>query len=318
MKNAGWFSGMVCLCCLAGAVPSLEADDQQPAPEGAPGTAVANPEQANAQQAMKDFVVSGEDKLKVRSEKLLRLLFVDVDKPIQEIMMQSSELSQRILPDKALEAYERAAMVSDSHMTFSPWLTLITKQPILVIKPQRVSLEIKSWKFTISDETGNVLYTRAGGSDLPEQLVWDGFCQDGRLIGVGESFYYSITLVDKADNPLFTTSKPRKLSSLAYYQDNRLKLSLLLSILFDEKMRSDLSILGKSLLTETCDYLIKDMGRSTVIEISTTNPKLGQAQGEKIRDFIVEKLAVPADDFKINLGVTTDPLLERVDISAAR
>ena len=164
-------------------------------------------------KAGKDFVVSGEDKLKVRSDKLMRSLFIDVDKPVQEAMQESSKLSRAILPEKELSRYEKAGMLSKSRMTFSPWLTLITKQPILVIRTQKTNMAIKSWKFTISDETGRVLYLKTGGGKLPPQYIWDGRCRDGRLLDVGESYFYSITLVDKAGNPLLTSSKIRRLNT---------------------------------------------------------------------------------------------------------
>ena len=273
---------------------------------------------AETRQARKDFVVSGEDKLKVRSDKLLRLLFVDVDKPIQKLMMESSELSQRILPEKEIALSEKAGMISESRMTFSPWLTLITKQPVLVIKAKKRELGIKSWKFVITDETGNILYIKKGGSRLPGHFIWDGRCRDGSLVGVGESFYYSVTMVDKADNPLFTSSKPKKLNSLAYYEKNNLHIDILSSVLFDKKMRSDLSNVGVSLMNESCDYIIKDIGRMTYITVHAMNPKLGQGQGETARKFIIDKLAIPKEDIQIKVVPARDDLMAHINIWCKR
>lgn len=269
-------------------------------------------------QERKDFVVSGEDKLRVRSDKLLRLLFVDVDKPIQKLMRESSELSQRILPEKEIALSEKAAMVSKSRMTFSPWLTLITKQPVLVIKTRKREIGIKSWKFVITDESGNILYVKKGGSRLPGHFIWDGRCQDNSLVRVGESFYYSVTMVDKADNPLFTSSKPKKLSSLAYYKKNNLHIALLSSVLFDKRIRSNLSTIGVSLMNESCDYIIKDIGRTTVITVSAVNPKLGQGQGETVREFIVAKLAIPKEDIQIKIVPAQDEIMAHVNIWCKR
>lgn len=276
--------------------------------------------QARSKQAMKDFVVSGEDKLKVRSEKLLRVLFVDADKPIQEIMAESAELSEKIMPDKQLASYERAAVASDSRLTFSPWLNLITKQPVLAVRPQmsKNMSDLKSWKFVISDETGQELFSQKGGSRLPAQFIWDGSVRGGGLINVGESYFYSITLTDRAGNPYFTNSKPRKLRTLAYYENNRLHLSLQSSLIFDKKIRSSLSEIGQSVLTEGCDYLIKDLGRKTLIMVHTVSPKLGQAQGEKVKKFIVDKLAIPKQDIEVKTMAINQPFLERVDIECLR
>ncbi len=274
--------------------------------------------ETEAGQARKDFVVSGEDKLKVRSDKLLRLLFVDVDKPIQKLMVESSELSQKILPEKEIALSEKAAMISKSRMTFSPWLTLITKQPVLVIKTKKREVGIKSWKFVITDETGNILYIKKGGSRLPGHFIWDGRCRDGSLVGVGESFHYSVTMVDKADNPMFTSSKPKKLSSLAYYKKNNLQIDILSSVLFDKKIRSNLSAIGVSLMNESCDYIIKDIGRMTVITVSAVNPKLGQGQGETVRDFIVDKLAIPKEDIKIKVVPSQDEIIAHINIWCKR
>jgi hypothetical protein len=270
-------------------------------------------EDAN-RKASSDFLVSGEDKLKVRSDKILRELFVDMDRPFQELMVQFSKSAQKILPEKFLEAYDRAGMLSASHMTFSPWLTVISKQPILVIRSPRSTLEIKSWKFQISDEAGQLLYLQDGGSSLPDSFSWDGRCRNGRLIDVGESYFYSITLVDKGDNPLITTSKPRKLDTLAFYQNNNLNVRLLSSVLFDEKMRSHFSAIGTSLMKETCDYLIKDIGRTTQITVYASDLSLGQAQGEAVRDFIVDKLALPAEDVKVVVQPSNNPLTESVAV----
>ncbi len=269
-------------------------------------------------QSRKDFVVSGEDKLKVRSDKLLRLLFVDVDKPIQKLMLESSELSQRILPEKEIASYEKAAMISKSRMTFSPWLTLITKQPVLVIRTKKRKLGIKSWKFVITDETGNVLYMKKGGSRLPAHFIWDGLCQDGSLVGVGESFYYSVTMVDQAGNPLFTSSKPKKLNSLAYYKKNNLHIDIVSSVMFNKKIRSNLSTIGVSLMNETCDYIIKDIGRMTIITVSAVSPKLGQGQGEAIRAFIVNKLAIPKEDIQIKVVPAQDEIMAHISIWCQR
>jgi hypothetical protein len=199
-------------------------------------------------------------------------------------------------------------------------LDLITKQPILAIRPQNMRNipQLKSWKFVISDETGNELFLRQGGSRLPEQFLWDGSVKGGGLINVGESYFYSIILIDRAGNPLLTNSKPRKLKSLAYYENNRLHISLLSSLIFDKKIRSSISEIGGAVLTESCDYLIKDLGRKTVIDVHTTSPKLGRAQGEKVKGFIVDKLAIPKDTIEVKLSTINDPFLERVDIECQR
>jgi hypothetical protein len=274
----------------------------------------ATEEDDSKQKASADFVVSGEDKLKVRSEKILRDLFVDMDKPFQELMVKFSKSAQKILPDKYLETNDRASMMSSSHMTFSPWLMLITKQPILVIRSPQLSMEIKKWKFQISDEAGQVLYQQDGGSSLPESFSWDGRCRNGRLIDVGESYFYSITLIDKGDNPLVTTSKPRKLSSLAFYQSNNLNIRILSAVLFDDKIRSRFSSVGTSLMKETCDYLIKDIGRTTQITVTASDLSLGQAQGDKVKEFIVEQLALPAEDVKVVVNPSANPLTDNVAV----
>jgi hypothetical protein len=275
--------------------------------------AVETEEDAN-RKASNDFVVSGEDKLKVRSEKILRELFVDMDRPFEDLMVQFSKSAQKILPEKFLEAYDRAGMLSASHMTFSPWLSVITKQPILVIRTPQSSLEIKNWKFQISDEAGQVLYQQDGGSSLPEVFSWDGRCRNGRLIDVGESYFYSITLIDKGDNPLITTSKPRKLDTLAYYQNNNLNVRLLSAVLFDDKVRSHFSEVGNSLMKETCDYVIKDIGRTTQITVTSADLNLGQAQGDAVKDFIVDKLALPAEDVKVVVNPSANSLTDNVAV----
>jgi len=278
----------------------------------------AAPSDAGDVKVSKDFVVSGEDKFKVRTEKMLRNLFVDIDKPVQSLLMESSELSQRMLPDKEIMTYEMSGLTSNSSMTASPWLSLITKQPLIVVKVPQTTLAIDSWKFSVLDEAGTPLFFQQGRGRLPESFVWDGVCKDGRILETGESYYYSISLIDKSGTPHFTTSKPRRLISLAYYRNNNLNVSLLSSTLFDEKIRSQVSVLGCSLLNESCDYLIKDLGRMTVIRVSSNNPKLAQAQAETVRDFIVNKLALPKDDFKLEILPSLDPSMDSVKLECVR
>ena len=41
------------------------------------------------------------------------------------------------------------------------------------------------------------------------------------------------------------------------------------------------------------------MGKGLRIEVAAVNPLLGQKQGEAVRDYIVEKLSLAAEDFTL-------------------
>jgi hypothetical protein len=170
----------------------------------------------------------------------------------------------------------------------------------------------------VSDETGGILFERRGGGSLPGKFIWDGRAANGRLLTPGESYFYSITIIDQAGNPLFTSSKPRQLNSLAFYENNNLNVSLLSSLIFDKAQISALSPIGQSLMNETCDYIAKDIGRLTQITVVSTNPKLGEAQGASLRQFIIRKLALPKDDVKVAVATGNDSTQDYVNIVCLR
>lgn len=222
--------------------------------------------------------------------------------------------SLRIRYDKLISGYAKGAIARASRMTGSPWLRLITKPPILEIKTLKRNMDLESWKFIVSHERGNILFSQTGESRLPEKLIWDGVGPDGRRLNVGERFQYSIIMVKPGGKPLSTTQKLEMLTSLVVYQNNNLHINLLSSILFNKKTSSNLSSLGVSFMNESCDYILKNMRRTINIAVTALAPELGQAQGETIRKFIVEKLYLPQEDIKIKVFPSQNPLTDHVNI----
>ncbi|MCK5219465.1 tetratricopeptide repeat protein [bacterium] len=222
--------------------------------------------------------------------------------------------SLRIRYDKLISGYVKGAMTSASLMTGSPWLTLISKPPILEIKSPKRNVILESWKFTVSTDGGNILYTQTGGDRLPQKFIWDGVDRDGRQLNVGEHFQYSITLVKPGGKPFSASHKPKTLTSLVYHQNNNLHISLLSSLLFNKKTTSNLSSIGASFMKESCDYIIKNIRRTINIEITAVEPLSAQAQGKTIRKYIVDKLNLPEEDINLKVLPSQNPLTDHVNI----
>ncbi|MCK5241368.1 hypothetical protein KAR34_02840, partial [bacterium] len=195
-----------------------------------------------------------------------------------------------------------------------PWLNLITWSPVMVIHPQNPKRDLKSWRFTVLDRNKTILYLQEGNAPLPKKIAWDGKKRDGDRIGIGELFYYGMHLVDRSGQTLSTNSRPKKINSLAYIQNQDLYIHMLNELLFEEAEGKIFSELGTSLLRESCSAVIRHMGKKVYVNVRVRKQAVGESQGNGIKLFILQRLQLPGEDIEVTVEIVPATIAEQVTL----
>jgi TolA-binding protein len=227
------------------------------------------------------------------------------------------ELAQKVFrlnSAKAMEPYGKANVMSDSRVPSSPWLTIITRPPVLDIQTQKRESDLKSWKFEVYNGNNNVVFYQTGSDQLPERFIWTGQKTDGQWVEAGDRFYYSIQLVNAMGKSLATASEPRQLNAMLNKQEDRFEITLRSAIVFEEELKTRLSVIGNSVMNECCDYMFQKMGNNIILIMETRDVEIGKAQAEVLQTQIINKLGVSKGVFKINVKAASGSTGEKIKI----
>lgn len=196
-------------------------------------------------------------------------------------------------PEAEIRRLEREGTESRSRRTAVPWLNMISTPPLVSFSLPDRKLGVKPWKFTVAGADGKVLSLQSGQSSLPKKIIWDGRKLDGQMVAVGEVYSYSMVLGNPGESPLQSVSAPMRLNALAYQEDNRVNLSLLLSTLLEGSPPVRLSAPGISMLREAADWLFRSQTRRIELRLNVADPELGKKQAEAVEAYWVNVLGIP-------------------------
>lgn len=155
------------------------------------------------------------------------------------------------------------------------------------------------WSLTIADEEGKVFQRYEGSSDPPADLVWSGQNDRREWIRAGRPYSAVYQFVDPAGSPHTFVDKPLRFTGIVHQEETGLHVSMDSKVLFGpNKSATEIEKPGGEHLLRSASDLIKRhyFGLPLRIEVFASTQELGDIQSEKIREYLLKDLRLPASE----------------------
>ncbi len=207
--------------------------------------------------ASKEVVVKGTLKIKIETEKPDITVKTDPNEVATGLVLTEQEFLGLAPSDIRDAKTGLPDTIYESRADYNADLTFLEELPIFRISPKMpAGIEIERWTFRVTDPTGTAVKTLRGNGALPNEIIWDGFDQEGRILKLSAPYLYTLTYMDKAGNPGSTRRQtPKEVSAIKYTKENKLYLEYSYKLLFDSRRKERLSETGKSVILELTDYI---------------------------------------------------------------
>lgn len=248
-------------------------------------TGEAQPDQVMQQQeddSSKEVVVKGTLKIKIETEKPDIEVKTDPNEVANSVVATETEFLGLAPSDIREARMALPEVISEKRADYNADLSFLEETPIFRISPKMpAGIQIEKWSFKVTDPTGSAVKTLRGEGDLPSEIVWDGFDQEGRIMKLSAPYLYTLTYMDKAGNPGSTRREtPKQVEAIKYFRENKLILEYSNKLLFEPKRKERLSESGRSVIKEIMDYI--KMSNKYPVEVFVYAEDVGLA-GDQIQ-----------------------------------
>lgn len=223
-------------------------------------TGDAQGEQGVQQQdegSSKEVVVKGTLKIKIETEKPDIEVKTDPNEVAKAVVATETEFLGLAPADIREARMALPEVISEKRADYNADLSFLEETPIFRISPKMpASIQIERWNFKVTDPTGAAVKTLKGEGNLPSEIIWDGFDQEGRIMKLSAPYLYTLTYMDKAGNPGSTRRQtPKQVEAIKYFRENKLILEYSDKLLFEPKRKERISEQGRSVIKEIMDYI---------------------------------------------------------------
>ena len=244
-----------------------------------------------------DVTVTGEDKLKVKSEKPL----LEIKMNINEAVLPTIDTEKKFLEKSpALFDLKDAVpkMLSSQQVAF-PYLLIFVKEPIASFSLKAVGFKTATWELIVTDSKGKTFKKFEGKGKPPEIIEWSGRNAANKIIKVGNPYSYLINLVDQAGNPRTVIGSPFVIHQLVHQENDGLYVSVTRKKIFDvEKEKTKILEDGIPILKEMSDYLKDNFTLSATVEVYGEEAGVAGEQAKILAQYFSDTLILPEKNIK--------------------
>jgi hypothetical protein len=248
---------------------------------------------------MDDITITGEDKLKVKTDKP----FIEIKMDINEVVKSTIETERKFLEKspKLINLQESVPKTLISSQTAMPYLTAIIREPIARFSLKILGVKVNTWEFIVTDSKGKVFKKFTGKGAPPPFIEWSGRNPDNKVVKVGNTYSYLVNTMDEAGNPRTLIGSPFVINSLLHQEEDGLYVSISRKKLFEiERNRTKFIEDNVPLLKETSDYIKENHNLITRIDVYGENQPLALEQAKTAAKYFTDELILPADYLKFN------------------
>lgn len=251
--------------------------------------------------ASKEVVVKGTLKIKIETDKPDIEIKTDPNEVVTGLVLTEQEFLG-LAPTDIEEA--KTGLPDTIHATRADYnadIFFVEELPIFRISPKMPpGIDIERWTFRVTDPTGTAVKTIKGSGALPNEIVWDGFDQEGRILKLSAPYLYTLTYIDKAGNPGSTRRQtPKEVNAIKYTRENKLYLEYSHKLLFDAKRKERLSDTGKTVMLEIMDYIKMNNKYPVEVFVYAEDAALAADQIQTIQLIFEKELKLPMRFFSM-------------------
>jgi len=246
---------------------------------------------------IEDVTVAVEDKLKMKSEKPLLELKMNINEAVLATINTEKKFLEK---SPALsELKEAVPKMLASRQVASPYLVYFVKEPIASFSLRDFGFKTATWQLIVTDSKGKTFKKFEGKGKPPEVIEWSGRSTVNKVIKVGNAYSYLINLVDQAGNPKTVIGSPFVVHQLVHQESDGLYISVTRKKIFDiEKEKTKLLEDGIPVLKEMSDYLKENFNLAFSIEVHGEDAATAGEQARVLAQYFSETLILPEKKFK--------------------
>lgn len=271
-----------------------------PPPSSAPASAPSGVGQEN----MGSMEVTGQAKDKVMIEKVTPEIKIDMKELVDAVTDKTEKLLEQGRPIPSDDDFRRFDRLS-SRQTARPWLPDLVEPPLISFQPAPAKTTVIGWRLEVADDKGDIVHTITGKGNPVNEIVWDGFNKEGKMIRVASAYSFRFITVDEFNDTHTTLGKAFTLRHLKYRDKKNMVVEFSSTYLFrDEKINPDaLPIFERGL-----DVLREYSSYSFALEFQTMNSLGDIVKGRQktVTDKIAADLQLPPDSIKYTYSEVKD------------
>lgn len=285
---------------------------QKPAAKTAPAP---NPKKADVppppptgNENLGDMEVTGQAKDKVMIEKVTPEIKVDVKELVDSVTDKTEKLLEQGRPIPSDEDFRRFDRI-DSQQTARPWLPDLVEPPLISFQPAPAQTTVVAWRLEVTDDKGDIVHTITGKGNPVNEIVWDGFNREGKMIRVASAYAFRFITVDEFKDTHTTLGKAFTLRHLKYKDKKNLIVEISSSYLFrEDKINTD----ALPILERTMDVLREYSGYPFALEFQTFDPEseMVKSRQKAVTEKITTDLLLAPDTIRY----TYAPVKDRGDV----
>ena len=266
------------------------------------------PSGATGNENLGDLEVTGQAKDKVMIEKVTPEIKVDVKELVDSVTDKTEKLLEQGRPIPSDEDFRRFDRI-DSQQTAWPWLPDLVEPPLISFQPAPAQTTVVAWRLEVTDDKGDVVHTITGKGNPVNEIVWDGFNREGKMIRVASAYAFRFITVDEFKDTHTTLGKAFTLRHLKYKDKKNLIVEISSSYLFrDDKINTE----ALPILERTLDVLREYSVYPFALEFQTFDPEseMVKSRQKAITGKITADLLLAPDSIKY----TYAPVKDRGDV----
>lgn len=278
------------------------------APASSPKKADVPPPPPAGNENLGDMEVTGQAKDKVMIEKVTPEIKVDVKELVDSVTDKTEKLLEQGRPIPSEEDFRRFDRI-DSQQTARPWLPDLVEPPLISFKPAPAQTTVVAWRLEVTDDKGDIVHTITGKGNPVNEIVWDGFNREGKMIRVASAYAFRFITVDEFKETHTTLGKAFTLRHLKYRDKKNLIVEIASSYLFrDDTLNSE----ALPILDRTLDVLREYSGYPFALEFQTFDPEseMVKSRQKRVTAKITSELLLASDSIKYAYA----PVKDRGDV----
>ncbi|HKK71902.1 MAG TPA: hypothetical protein VKA86_11835 [Candidatus Krumholzibacteria bacterium] len=225
---------------------------------------------------------------------------------IDSFLSEADEAALEMSPVSGLKPHLNNIEDLASDQTPHYWLPEVVSTPVARFYPEpEPGHDLEEWKLVITDFRGAPFRTFEGGDDVPDELVWDGFGDDGSMLRPGYPYSYVFTQKDEGTNTYNHAGVSFRVPALRYPRGDDLVLEFSGGELF-QRHESRLRIGGEDWLTHAADVVRAHPYSPVRVEVEAEELALAEKRSTAVAHFLADAMQLPREQVEIDFVQRSD------------
>ena len=244
-----------------------------------------------------EIIIKGQLKIKIDTEKPDIEIKTDINE-VADKVIKTEEHFLALSPDDIKNVrFGLPEKMRQQRADYSAKYDFFETGPVFSLKPRIEGVEIERWTFGVTDIAGQTAYRKRGTGRLPNEFIWDGFDENGKVLKLGSGYTYQLSFLTKAGVPeTLRRKEPKTVDAIQYRRGGKLVLEVSNKKMFQASRKERLTPEGREILEEIMDYIKMSNKYPVGINVFSDDEGLAGDQIRTLKTILLRELKLPEKD----------------------